>query len=131
MLICAYTIGAKYGFIYVRHEYPLAVKNLKIAIKQAEEFGLLGKNILGTGFNFDIHIREGAGAFVCGEETALMTSVEVKRGMPKPRPPFPVGEGLWGKSTVINIVETLANIPYIIEKGADWFFSIGARKRVG
>ena len=131
MLICAYTIGAKYGFIYVRHEYPLAVKNLKIAIKQAEEFGLLGKNILGTGFNFDIHIREGAGAFVCGEETALMTSVEGKRGMPKPRPPFPVERGLWGKSTVINNVETLANIPYIIEKGADWFLSIGTQNSSG
>jgi NADH-quinone oxidoreductase subunit F/NADP-reducing hydrogenase subunit HndC len=131
MLICAYTIGAKYGFIYVRHEYPLAVKNLKIAINQAEELGLLGKNILGTGFNFDIHIREGAGAFVCGEETALMTSVEGKRGMPKPRPPFPVERGLWGKSTVINNVETIANIPYIIEKGADWFLSIGTQNSSG
>jgi NADH:ubiquinone oxidoreductase subunit F (NADH-binding)/CBS domain-containing protein/(2Fe-2S) ferredoxin/NAD-dependent dihydropyrimidine dehydrogenase PreA subunit len=125
MLICAYTIGASYGFIYVRHEYPLAVKNLQIAINQAEELGLLGRNILGTGFNFNVHIREGAGAFVCGEETALMTSVEGKRGMPNPRPPFPVERGLWGKSTVINNVETLANIPYIVEKGADWFLSIG------
>jgi NADH:ubiquinone oxidoreductase subunit F (NADH-binding)/Fe-S-cluster-containing hydrogenase component 2/(2Fe-2S) ferredoxin len=131
MLICAYTIGARYGFIYVRHEYPLAVKNLQIAINQAEELGLLGRNILGTGFNFNVHIREGAGAFVCGEETALMTSVEGKRGMPKPRPPFPVERGLWGRSTVINNVETLANIPYIIEKGADWFLSIGTPNSSG
>jgi NADH:ubiquinone oxidoreductase subunit F (NADH-binding)/Fe-S-cluster-containing hydrogenase component 2/(2Fe-2S) ferredoxin len=131
MLICAYTIGARYGFIYVRHEYPLAVKNLQIAINQAEELGLLGRNILGTGFNFNVHIREGAGAFVCGEETALMTSVEGKRGMPNPRPPFPVEKGLWGRSTVINNVETLANIPYIIEKGADWFLSIGTPNSPG
>ena len=131
MLICAYTIGAKYGFIYVRHEYPLAVKNLQIAIKQAEELGLLGRNILGTGFDFTVHIRQGAGAFVCGEETALMTSIEGKRGMPRPRPPFPVERGLWGKSTVINNVETLANIPYIIEKGADWFLKIGTQNSPG
>jgi NADH:ubiquinone oxidoreductase subunit F (NADH-binding)/CBS domain-containing protein/(2Fe-2S) ferredoxin/Pyruvate/2-oxoacid:ferredoxin oxidoreductase delta subunit len=131
MLICAYTIGAKYGFIYVRHEYPLAVKNLRIAIKQAEELGLLGRNIFGTGFDFTVHIREGAGAFVCGEETALMTSIEGKRGMPRPRPPFPVERGLWGKSTVINNVETLANIPYIIEKGADWFLNIGTQNSPG
>jgi NADH:ubiquinone oxidoreductase subunit F (NADH-binding)/CBS domain-containing protein/(2Fe-2S) ferredoxin/Pyruvate/2-oxoacid:ferredoxin oxidoreductase delta subunit len=131
MLICAYAIGAKYGFIYVRHEYPLAVKNLQIAIKQAEELGLLGRNILGTGFDFTVHIRQGAGAFVCGEETALMTSIEGKRGMPRPRPPFPVERGLWGKSTVINNVETLANIPYIIEKGADWFLTIGTQNSPG
>jgi NADH:ubiquinone oxidoreductase subunit F (NADH-binding)/CBS domain-containing protein/(2Fe-2S) ferredoxin/NAD-dependent dihydropyrimidine dehydrogenase PreA subunit len=131
MLICAYTIGAKYGFIYVRHEYPLAVKNLHIAIKQAEELGLLGRNILGTGFDFTVHIKEGAGAFVCGEETALMTSIEGRRGMPRPRPPFPVERGLWGKPTVINNVETLANIPYIIEKGADWFLSIGTQNSPG
>ncbi len=131
MLICAYTIGAKYGFIYVRHEYPLAVKNLRIAINQAEELGLLGRNILGTGFNFTVQIREGAGAFVCGEETALMTSIEGRRGMPRPRPPFPVERGLWGKSTVINNVETLANIPYIIGKGADWFLNIGTQNSPG
>ena len=131
MLICAYTIGARYGFIYVRHEYPLAVKNLTIAIQQAEELGLLGRNILGTGFDFTVHIREGAGAFVCGEETALMTSIEGMRGMPRPRPPFPVERGLWNKSTVINNVETLANIPYIIEKGADWFLSIGTENSSG
>src|SRR4030043_25199 len=131
MLICAYTIGAKYGFIYVRHEYPLAVKNLTIAIKQAEEMGLLGRNIIGTGFDFTVHIREGAGAFVCGEETALMTSVEGMRGMPRPRPPFPVESGLWEMPTVINNVETLANIPYIIDKGADWFLSIGTLNSSG
>ena len=131
MLICAYTIGAHYGFIYVRHEYPLAVKNLTIAIKQAEEMGLLGRNILGTGFDFTVNIREGAGAFVCGEETALMTSVEGMRGMPKPRPPFPVESGLWERPTVINNVETLANIPYILDKGADWFLSIGTQTSSG
>src|SRR4030043_608914 len=131
MLICAYTIGAHYGFIYVRHEYPLAVKNLTIAIKQAEEMGLLGRNTMGTGFDFTVHIREGAGAFVCGEETALMTSVEGMRGMPRPRPPFPVESGLWEMPTVINNVETLANIPYIIDKGADWFLSIGTLNSSG
>jgi NADH-quinone oxidoreductase subunit F/NADP-reducing hydrogenase subunit HndC len=131
MLICAYTIGAKYGFIYVRHEYPLAVQNLCIAIKQAEALGFLGRNILGTGFDFIVRIREGAGAFVCGEETALMTSIEGRRGMPKPRPPFPVESGLWDKPTVINNVETLANIPFIIEKGADWFLSIGTQNSSG
>ena len=131
MLICAYTIGARYGFIYVRHEYPLAVKNLTVAIKQAEDLGLLGRNIFGTGLDFTVHIREGAGAFVCGEETALMTSVEGMRGMPRPRPPFPVESGLWERPTVINNVETLANIPYIIEKGADWFLSIGTQNSSG
>ncbi len=131
MLVCAYAIGARYGIIYVRHEYPLAVTNLGIAIKQAEQLGLMGKNILGTGFDFTVHIREGAGAFVCGEETALMTSVEGRRGMPKPRPPFPVESGLWEKSTVINNVETLANIPVIITKGADWFLSTGTQDSPG
>jgi len=131
MLICAYAIGARYGIIYVRHEYPLAVTNLGIAIKQAEQLGLMGKNILGTGFDFTVHIREGAGAFVCGEETALMTSVEGRRGMPKPRPPFPVESGLWEKSTVINNVETFANIPVIITKGADWFLSTGTQDSPG
>jgi NADH-quinone oxidoreductase subunit F/NADP-reducing hydrogenase subunit HndC len=131
MLICAYAIGAHYGFIYVRHEYPLAVTNLSIAIKQAEEIGLLGRNILGTGFDFTVHIREGAGAFVCGEETALMISIEGGRGMPRPRPPFPVESGLWGRSTIINNVETLANIPVIITKGADWFLSIGTQDSPG
>ncbi len=131
MLICAYAIGANYGFIYVRHEYPLAVKNLGTAIKQAEELGLLGKNILGTGFDFTVHIREGAGAFVCGEETALMASIEGERGFPRTRPPFPVERGLWGRPTVINNVETLANIPYIIENGADWFLGIGTQSSPG
>src|SRR4030065_2248921 len=131
MLICAYAIGARYGIIYVRHEYPLAVKNLGIAIKQAEELGILGKNILGPGFYFTVHSRKGAGAFVCGEETALMTSVEGMRGMPRPRPPFPVESGLWERPTVINNVETLANIPYIIDKGADWFLSIGTQNSSG
>jgi NADH-quinone oxidoreductase subunit F/NADP-reducing hydrogenase subunit HndC len=131
MLICAYAIGARYGIIYVRHEYPLAVKNLGIAIKQAEELGILGKNILGTGFNFSVQIREGAGAFVCGEETALMTSIEGRRGMPKPRPPFPVESGLWERSTVINNVETLATIPIIITKGADWFLNVGTQDSPG
>jgi NADH:ubiquinone oxidoreductase subunit F (NADH-binding)/Fe-S-cluster-containing hydrogenase component 2/(2Fe-2S) ferredoxin len=131
MIICAYAIGARYGIIYVRHEYPLAVKNLGIAIKQAEELGVLGKNILGTGFDFTVQIREGAGAFVCGEETALMTSVEGRRGMPRPRPPFPVESGLWERSTVINNVETLANIPIIITKGADWFLNIGTKDSPG
>jgi len=131
MLICAYVICAHYGFIYVRHEYPLAVKNLGIAIKKAEEIGLLGKNILGTGFDFTVHIREGAGAFVCGEETALMASVEGERGFPRPKPPFPAESGLWNSPTIINNVETLVNIPYIIEKGADWFLSMGTQNSPG
>jgi NADH:ubiquinone oxidoreductase subunit F (NADH-binding)/Fe-S-cluster-containing hydrogenase component 2/(2Fe-2S) ferredoxin len=131
MLICAYAIGSRYGIIYVRHEYPLAVKNLGIAIKQAKELGVLGKNILGTGFDFTVQIREGAGAFVCGEETALMTSVEGRRGMPRPRPPFPVESGLWERSTVINNVETLATIPIIITKGADWFLNVGTQDSPG
>ena len=131
MIICAYAIGAHYGFIYVRHEYPLAVKNLGIAIKQAEESGLLGKNILGTGFDFTVHIREGAGAFVCGEETALMASIEGERGFPRQRPPFPAERGLWRMPTIINNVETLANIPNIITKGADWFHNIGTENSSG
>ncbi len=131
MLICAYAINARYGFIYVRHEYPLAVKNLTTAIKQAEKLGLLGGNILGTGFSFLVDIRQGAGAFVCGEETALMRSIEGYRGMPTPRPPFPATEGLWGNPTVINNVETLAQVSYIILKGADHYRSIGTEKSPG
>ncbi len=131
MLICAYTLNAEYGFIYVRHEYPLAVKNLRIAIKQAEDLGLLGDNILGTNLNFQLDLREGAGAFVCGEETALMRSIEGYRGMPTPRPPFPAIKGLWDNPTVINNVETLAQIPYIILKGADHYRSIGTEKSSG
>jgi len=131
MLIAAYAIGAKEGYIYVRAEYPLAVKNLKIAISQAEELGLLGDNILGTDFSFKIHIKEGAGAFVCGEETALIASIEGKRGMPRTRPPFPAVSGLWGKPTNINNVETYANIRSIILNGAEWFASIGTEKSKG
>lgn len=125
MIIAGYTVGAKQGYIYIRAEYPLAIKNLEIAIEQAKKYGLLGKNILGSKFDFDIELRLGAGAFVCGEETALLASIEGHRGMPKPRPPFPAVKGLWNKPTVINNVETLANIPVIILKGGDWFAKIG------
>jgi len=131
MTIGGFAIGSSKGFIYVRAEYPLAVERLKIAINQAREYGLLGKNILDTGFDFDIEIRLGAGAFVCGEETALMQSIEGKRGMPMPKPPFPAVSGLWGKPTIINNVETFANIVPIILKGADWFSSIGTEKSKG
>ncbi|MBQ7670975.1 MAG: NADH-quinone oxidoreductase subunit NuoF [Clostridia bacterium] len=131
MAIAGYAIGADEGWIYVRAEYPIAVKRLQIAIKQAKEYGLLGKNIFGTGFNFDINIRLGAGAFVCGEETALLTSIEGKRGNPRPRPPFPAIKGLWGQPTIINNVETFANVAQIILKGADWFASMGTEKSKG
>ena len=119
------------GYVYVRAEYPIAVKRLQIAIDQAKEYGLLGKNIFGTDFEFDLGIRLGAGAFVCGEETALMTSIEGKRGEPRPRPPFPAVKGLFDRPTVLNNVETYANIPQIILKGADWFKSIGTEKSKG
>jgi NADH-quinone oxidoreductase subunit F/NADP-reducing hydrogenase subunit HndC len=127
MLLCAYAIGAEYGFVYVRHEYPLAVKNLKHAIKQAEELGLLGSNILGTDFSFHLDVREGAGAFVCGESTALVASIEGERGFPRPRPPrlSERGGGVWGYPSNLNNIETYACVPPIIEKGADWFKSIG------
>ena len=131
MAIGGYAIGASEGYIYVRAEYPIAVKRLEIAINQAREYGLLGKNIFGSGFDFDIFIRLGAGAFVCGEETALMHSIEGGRGEPKPKPPFPAVRGLFDKPTNINNVETLANIPQIILKGADWFASIGTEKSKG
>lgn len=131
MAIAAYAIGANKGFVYVRAEYPIAVSRLGIAINQAREYGLLGKDIFGTGFDFDLEIRLGAGAFVCGEETALMTSIEGNRGEPRPRPPFPAVKGLFGKPTVLNNVETYANIPQIILKGADWFRSIGTEKSAG
>lgn len=131
MAICGYAIGADEGYLYVRAEYPLAIKRLKIAIKQAEEMGLLGDNIFGSGFNFRLKIKEGAGAFVCGEETALLASIEGKRGMPRPRPPFPAISGLWGKPTNINNVETFANVPIIFTKGADWYASIGTEKSKG
>ena len=131
MAIAGYAIGAEEGYIYVRAEYPIAIKRLEIAIKQAREYGLLGKDIFGTGFNFDIHLRFGAGAFVCGEETALMTSIEGNRGEPRPRPPFPAVKGLFGQPTVLNNVETYANIPQIILKGVDWFRSMGTEKSKG
>ena len=125
MLIAAYAMGAQEGFFYVRAEYPLAVTNVGIAIQQTRDLGLLGKNILGSGLDFDLEIKKGAGAFVCGEETALIASIEGKRGMPRTRPPYPAISGLWGKPTCINNVETLANIPPIIEKGAKWYSGIG------
>jgi len=131
MTIAGYTVGANQGYIYIRAEYPLAIDRLKIAIEQAREMGLLGKNILGSSFSFDIDIRLGAGAFVCGEETALLTSIEGNRGMPKPRPPFPAVKGLWDSPTVINNVETWANIPVIILRGGDWFARIGTETSKG
>ena len=131
MAIAGYAIGADEGYIYVRAEYPIAVKRLEIAIKQAREYGLLGKDIFSTGFNFDIQLRLGAGAFVCGEETALLTSIAGHRGEPRPRPPFPAVKGLFGQPTIINNVETLANIPQIILKGAEWFASMGTEKSKG
>jgi len=131
MAIAGYAIGANQGYIYVRAEYPIAVKRLRIAIDQAREYGLLGKNIFGTDFSFDIDLRLGAGAFVCGEETALMTSIEGKRGEPRPRPPFPANKGLWQKPTILNNVETYANIPVIFLKGPEWFASIGTEKSKG
>ncbi len=131
MAIAAYAIGATQGYIYVRAEYPIAVRRLQIAIDQAREYGLLGKNIFGTDFCFDIDLRLGAGAFVCGEETALMTSIEGKRGEPRCRPPFPAVKGLFGKPTILNNVETYANIAQIILNGADWFASMGTEKSKG
>ena len=131
MAIAAYAIGSDEGYVYVRAEYPIAVNRLQIAIDQAKEYGLLGNDIFGTGFNFDLKIRLGAGAFVCGEETALMTSIEGNRGEPRPRPPFPAVKGLFGQPTILNNVETYANIPQIILKGADWFSSIGTEKSKG
>ena len=131
MAIAGYAIGANQGVIYVRAEYPIAVKRLQIAIKQAREYGLLGKNIFGTDFSFDIDLRLGAGAFVCGEETALLTSIEGKRGNPRPRPPFPAVKGLWGQPTIVNNVETYANVAQIILKGAEWFSSMGTEKSKG
>ena len=131
MAICGYAVGADQGYVYVRAEYPIAVKRLQIAIDQAREYGLLGKGIFGTDFNFDMEIRLGAGAFVCGEETALMTSIEGNRGEPRPRPPFPAVKGLFGKPTVENNVETFANIAQIILNGAEWFASMGTEKSKG
>lgn len=131
MAIAGYTIGANQGYIYVRAEYPIAVDRLRIAINQAREYGLLGKDIFGSGFDFDIDLRLGAGAFVCGEETALMTSIEGNRGEPRPRPPFPAVKGLFQKPTILNNVETYANIPQIILHGAEWFASMGTEKSKG
>jgi len=131
MTICGYTIGAEKGYIYIRAEYPLAIDRLKIAIKQAKDYGLLGDDILGSGYSFDLEIRLGAGAFVCGEETALLQSLEGKRGMPVPKPPFPAISGLWKKPTVINNVETFANVSAIMTKGAAWYAKIGTEKSKG
>ncbi|MDR1943780.1 MAG: NADH-quinone oxidoreductase subunit NuoF [Synergistaceae bacterium] len=131
MAICGYAVGSDEGYIYCRAEYPLAIKRLRNAITQAEEVGLLGSNILSSGFNFTIHIKEGAGAFVCGEETALMASIEGRRGMPRPRPPFPANSGLWGKPTNINNVETFANVPSIMRDGAAYFASQGTETSKG
>jgi NADP-reducing hydrogenase subunit HndC len=131
MAIAGYAIGSNQGYIYIRAEYPIAVERLRIAIAQAKEYGLLGNNIFGTDFSFDIELRLGAGAFVCGEETALMVSIEGNRGEPRTRPPFPAVKGLWGKPTILNNVETYANIPMILLKGADWFTTIGTEKSKG
>lgn len=131
MAICGRAIGAEHGYIYVRAEYPLAIERLDLALQKARENGLLGQNIFSSGFNFDIEIRIGAGAFVCGEETALLTSIEGRRGEPRPRPPFPANEGVWGKPTVLNNVETWANIPEIIRKGAEAYSSVGTEKSKG
>lgn len=131
MAIAAFAIGADEGYIYVRAEYPMAIKRLRIAIAQAEEAGLLGNNIMETNFNFNLHIKEGAGAFVCGEETALIASIEGERGMPRPKPPFPANKGLFGKPTLINNVETFANVSLIILKGANWFSSLGTETSKG
>jgi NADH:ubiquinone oxidoreductase subunit F (NADH-binding)/(2Fe-2S) ferredoxin/Pyruvate/2-oxoacid:ferredoxin oxidoreductase delta subunit len=131
MIIAAYAIGASYGYIYCRAEYPIAVQNLNLAIQQAREFGFLGENIFGAGFSFDLEVRMGAGAFVCGEETALIASIEGKRGEPTPRPPFPAVKGVWGKPTNNNNVETYAVVPQIILRGADWYASMGTEKSKG
>jgi NADH-quinone oxidoreductase subunit F len=131
MIIAAYAIGASEGYIYIRAEYPLAVKRVRLAIKQAEATGFLGEKILGSNFSFNIHVKEGAGAFVCGEETALMASIEGKRGMPRSRPPFPATSGLWGKPSNINNVKSLATVPVIINRGADWYAATGTEKSKG
>ncbi|HQL02422.1 MAG TPA: NADH-ubiquinone oxidoreductase-F iron-sulfur binding region domain-containing protein, partial [Synergistales bacterium] len=131
MMLGAYAIGADEGYIYCRAEYPLAIKRLRGAIAQAGEYGLIGDNIMGSDFSFHLHIKEGAGAFVCGEETALMASIQGERGMPYPRPPFPANKGLWGKPTNINNVETWANVPNIIRNGGAWYASIGTEKSKG
>jgi NADH:ubiquinone oxidoreductase subunit F (NADH-binding) len=131
MIIGAYAIGAQHGYVYIRAEYPLAVERLHRALKQAREQGFLGNRIFNTDFDFDIKVKLGAGAFVCGEETALIASIEGQRGMPRPKPPFPVNKGLWQRPTVINNVETLANIPTILRKGCGWYASYGTEKSRG
>ena len=131
MIIAAYAIGSSQGYIYCRAEYPIAVHNLRVAIKQARGLGLLGNNLMGSDFNFDLEVRMGAGAFVCGEETALMASIEGRRGEPRPRPPFPAQRGLWGKPSNINNVETYANVPQIILRGPEWFASMGTERSKG
>ncbi len=131
MAIAAYVVGAQQGYFYVRAEYPIAIRTLRLAIEQARDYGLLGKNIFGTDFSFDLEVRMGAGAFVCGEETALMQSIEGKRGQPRTRPPFPATSGLWGKPTNINNVETYANVPQILLQGGEWFASMGTEKSKG
>jgi NADH-quinone oxidoreductase subunit F len=131
MAICGYAVGSKEGYVYCRAEYPLAIKRLKIAIAQAEEYGLLGDQVLGTDFSFHLHVKEGAGAFVCGEETALLASIEGRRGEPRPRPPFPAVSGLWGKPTNLNNVKSYCNVPQIILRGADWFAGIGSPRSPG
>lgn len=131
MIICAYAVGATYGYLYIRGEYPIAIQRIRRAIRAARRRGILGKSVLGTDYSFDVDVRIGAGAFVCGEETALIHSVEGKRGLPRIRPPYPSASGLWGKPTVINNVETMANIPSIINRGADWFAGIGTEKSKG
>jgi NADH:ubiquinone oxidoreductase subunit F (NADH-binding) len=131
MAVAGYAIGAKQGYAYIRAEYPLAVQRFEHALKQAREYGLLGQGIMGAKFDFDIEVRMGSGAFVCGEETALMTSIEGNRGEPRPRPPFPAVKGLWDKPSCLNNVETFANIAPIIMKGADWFASFGTAKSKG
>ena len=131
MIIAAKAVGSGYGYIYCRAEYPLALSRLNVAISQARDYGLLGTDILGSGFEFDVEVYQGAGAFVCGEETALMQSIEGKRGMPRPRPPFPAQQGIWGKPTFINNVETFANVPQIIRKGGSWYAGIGTENSKG
>ena len=131
MVIAGYAFGASNGYFYVRAEYPIAVKRLRLAIKEAEEIGLLGDNIMGTNFSFRCHLRLGAGAYVCGEETALLNSIQGMRGMPRPRPPFPAVKGLWGKPTCVNNVETLACVPYILRNGAAEFASVGTERSKG
>ena len=131
LIIGAYAMGSHEGYIYVRQEYPLALENVGVAIKQAREYGFLGRNILGSNFDFDIKVHRGAGAFVCGEETALLLSLEGKPGEPRPRPPYPATSGLWGKPTNINNVDTWANVPLIVNNGADWFNQFGTAKSKG